>query len=260
MLYAILKSLLTPPGILILLLAAAFFLVRGVLGRMLLLVAASALALMSLPAVSALLMAPLEPYAALDPAGPAARQAQAILVLGAGRNTHGREYGEATVDAIGLQRLRYAAFLQRATGLPLYVSGGRLPNEKPPAVAELMANVLRNELGVPVAGVEAESRDTWENAAFSRAMLARNGISRILLVSSAWHLPRATEAMERAGLSVVPAPTAFASRTEGEEPPTLGDWLPSAPAFLASYYAIHEHLGRVWYRIRQWVQGDPAIA
>jgi hypothetical protein len=38
-----------------------------------------------------------------------------------------------------------------------------------------------------------------------------------------------------------------------------GDWLPSAQAFLESYSAIHEHLGRVWYQIRLWVQGAPGV-
>lgn len=259
MAYAVLKALLTPPGILILLLALAFVLVRGSIGRLLLFAATAILALMSLPAVAVLLMWPLEPFPALDPAQ--AGQAQAILVLGAGRNTGAPEYGGDTVDGISLQRIRYAAFLHRATGLPIYASGGNLPGEEPPPVAEAMAKTLEEELKVPVAGVETASRDTWENAVFSKALLARDGISRVLLVTSAWHLPRAVEACERAGLAVTPAPTGFVSRRLEARDASLRDWLPSAPAFVLSYYAIHEHLGRVWYQVRQWLDGPvPAPA
>ena len=47
--YAVVKQLLLPPGIILLLLAVAFFLVRGTLGRLLLFVAWSVLLIMSLP-------------------------------------------------------------------------------------------------------------------------------------------------------------------------------------------------------------------
>ncbi len=258
--YAIAKSLLIPPGILILMLACAFLLVRGVLGRILLFVATAVFALMCMPAVATLLMEPLEPYPALAASGPFPPKARAILVLGSGRHSGAPEYGGDTVDGFSMERLRYGAFLQRATGLPLYVSGGILPGEEPPPVGVLMAKVLKEELGVPVAGVESQSRDTWENVAFSKALLEREGISHVLLVTSAWHLPRAVDACQRAGLAVTPAPTGFVGHRLGEGEGDLGDWMPSAAAFASSYYAVHEHLGRVWYQIRHWIQGAPGVA
>ncbi len=256
MAYAILKSLLVPPGILILMLAAAFLLVRGVLGRVLLFAATAILALMSLPAVATLLMGPLEPYPALNPVGPFPPAAQAILVLGAGRYAGAPEYGGDTLDRFSMERVRYGAALQRATGLPLYVTGGVVPGERTSPVGVLMAKTLEDELGVPVAGVESQSRDTWENAALSKAMLERDGISHVLLVTTASHLPRAVEACKRAGLAVTPAPTGFVTHRLSQPDSRLYDWLPSAPAFLTSYYAVHEHLGRVWYQMRQWAQGS----
>lgn len=255
MVYAVLKSLLMPPGILILMLAVAFLLVRGVLGRVLLFTATATLALMSLPTVATLLTSPLEPYPALSPVGPLPSAAQAILVLGAGRYTGAPEYGGDTVDRFSMERIRYGAALQRATGLPLYVTGGTVPGEAPPSVGVLMAKTLTEELGVPVAGVESQSRDTWENASFSKTMLERDGISHVLLVTSATHLPRAVEACQRAGLAVTPAPTGFVTHRLRQEDSRLREWLPSASAFLISYFAIHEHLGRVWYQVRQWAQG-----
>jgi len=257
--YSAIKTLLMPPGIIILMLLAAFFLVRGVLGRVLLFGAASLLTLMSVPVVAMLLMAPLEPYPPLDVRAPLPSQPQAILVLGAGLYHDSPEYQRDTIDGFSLQRSRYAAWLHRATGLPIYVSGGEVTADEP-AVGEAMARVLREEFQVPVAGVESNSRTSWENAAFSKPMLERVGVSRVLLVSSAWHLPRAVEAFERAGVAVVPAPTGFITGPGWQDTLALVDWLPSAAAFNISYYAVHEHLGRVWYQVRQWVSGAPRMA
>lgn len=253
-LYTVTKSLLTPPGILILMLLGAFVLARGVMARLLIFVAVSILTLMTLPAVAILLMVPLEPIPALTE-GSIPADAQAILVLGAGSDP-APEYGGDTVDEYSLQRIRYAAHLHRVTGLPIYVAGGSPPDDQPP-VGALMAQTLQRELGVPVAGVEAESRTSWENAAFAKPMLERDGIGHVLLVSSAWHLPRAVEAVERAGLRVTPAPTGFIHYPGWEAKLDFTDWLPSARAFLDSTYAVREHLGRVWYQIRYWIQGAP---
>lgn len=254
MLYSTLKQLLLPPGLLILMLAAAFVLARGIMARLLIFGSASILLLMSLPMVSVHLMAPLEPYPAITDPTAVPSDVQGILVLSAGRITRAPEYGGDTVDALTLGRIRYAAYLARATGLPLYVSGGSPEREGTP-IAELMAGVLRNELGVQVAGVESRSQTSWENAAYSKGMLERDGIHRVLLVSSAWHMPRVVETFERSGVAVVPASTGFYYRPGGES--SYSDWLPTAKAFLTSYYAIHEHVGRVWYQIRTWLTGPP---
>lgn len=259
--YTLLKSLLLPPGLLILILIAAFLLARGVMARLLIFSATAILTLMSLAPVAYLLMAPLEPYSALQE-GSIPPQAQAILVLGAGRFTRQPEYGGDTVDDLSLQRIRYAAYLHRLTGLPIYIAGGSRPEEQPP-LGVLMAQVLESEFRVPVAGMEVRSLTSWENAAFSKPMLERDGIQHLLLVTSAWHMPRAMEAFERSGLGVTAAPTGFNHRERApgdSERSSHADWLPSARAFLVSYCAIHEHLGRVWYQIRYWADGSPPRA
>lgn len=254
-LYTVLKSLLTPPGILILLLLGAFLLARGVLARLLIFTTGTVLTLMTLPAVAILLMAPLEPFPALTQAS-IPGDAQGILVLGAGSDP-APEYGGDTVDGHSLKRVRYAAYLHRLSGLPVYVTGGGQQDGRPP-VASLMAQALRDELGVPVAGVEAESRTSWENAAFAGPMLERDGVGHVLLVSDAWHLPRALEAVEQAGIQATPAPTGFLHYPGWAANLDLGDWLPSARAFMDSSHAVREHLGRVWYQVRYWLEGVPS--
>ena len=52
----------------------------------------------------------------------AAQDAEAIVVLGAGRRKHAPEFGGDTVNRLALERLRYAARLARETGLPVLVA------------------------------------------------------------------------------------------------------------------------------------------
>jgi uncharacterized SAM-binding protein YcdF (DUF218 family) len=261
MLYVVTKALIMPPGGLILLFLIGFLLVRGVLGRLFIFVGLTVLTLMSLPTVAGKLIASLEPYPALEPAALLETGADAILILAGDRYSWAPELGGDTVGSKTLQRLRYGAFLHRQTGLPVYVTGGSPPHEDPP-LGQLMVRVMEGEYGIAVAGVEDRSQNTGENAEFSAAMLARDGVRRALLVTHAWHMPRAVDAFERAGVDVIPAPTAFAHR-EGSGEPDYRDWLPSAGAFLVSYFALHEWLGNAWYQLKatlatETAESDPA--
>jgi uncharacterized SAM-binding protein YcdF (DUF218 family) len=260
MLYTVLKSLLLPPGGLILLLAWAFFLVRGVLGRMILFVALAALTLMSLPVVATKLMEGLETYPAIAAARPPPGDAEAILILGAGRYTWAPEYGSDTIDQRALMRLRYGAYLHRATGLPVYVTAGSRAGEDPP-LGQLMAKALKDDYGIEVAGVEDQSQTTWENAERSAPMLRADGIGKVLLVTSAWHMPRAMDAFQRFRVPAVAAPTGFVSGQPPGGPDRLSDLLPAMSALSNSYYAIHEYLGRAWYQVQETAAvAEPAPA
>ncbi|WP_198117128.1 YdcF family protein [Massilia rhizosphaerae] len=213
----------------------------------------AALAVLSTPVGARLFVAPLErltaPLQAPERAG-----AQAIVVLAAGRVLRAPEYDNRDIpDYFTLARLRYAAHLQRRTGLPVLVSGGNGssgvdpdPDDRAWTKADGMAAALRDDFGVPVKWVEGRSRDTAENAAFSAAMLRADGVKRILLVTDAMHMPRARTAFERAGLDVVSAPTLFFSR----QPLPLHSWVPSPEGMRRSWYALYELIGIAWYRLR----------
>lgn len=183
---------------------------------------------------------------ALDEA--AARSAQAIVVLGAGRRTHAPEFGGETVNRLALERLRYAAHLARSRGLPVLVSGGAPRGDTPEAL--LMQRTLAQDYGVRARWVESASRDTRENARFSAVHLEAAGVRRILLVTHAMHMTRAREAFEAAGLQVVPAPTGWLGGGDAE---TGADQalveLPSQNTAYAGWFALHELLGQIAYRL-----------
>ena len=246
---ALLERLIEPPGGIIWLILAGLWLWRrrprwgyGLVGT-----GAALLFLASLPIVSGALMGALEPYPALTAAALENPSAQAIVVLGAGRYKAAEEYGGDTVNALALERLRYAAWLARRSGLPLLVSGGLGKNGQPPE-AVMMRQILEQEYGLTVRWVEPRSRTTYENAEYSVEILKAAGITHIYLVTHAWHLPRALWSFHQFQLDVTPAPTAFAGLGHG--PRELQDFLPSARALKFTAFAFHEMVGNVWYRLR----------
>jgi uncharacterized SAM-binding protein YcdF (DUF218 family) len=170
------------------------------------------------------------------------RQAQAIVVLGAGRYREAPEYGGDTVSVATLTRVRYAAYLHRLTGLPLLVSSGK-PDGGDISEAEAMRRVLVREFGVAVRWVEGASNNTRENAIATAAMLKRDGIGRIVLVTHTEHMPRAQRAFSAAGLTVFSAPTVFE-----RSPMTPLDFVPQGYGKVRS--AMHEWIGLAWYALR----------
>jgi uncharacterized SAM-binding protein YcdF (DUF218 family) len=252
---AVVRLLLLPPTNLLVLFAAGCLLRRRRprAGRAIATVAVILLLVLSSGLGSMLLVRPLEDLAP-PLAGPGAHGAQAIVVLGAGSIYRSPEYGGLDIpDEVALVRLRYGAHLQHATGLPLLVTGGNgTPDGALQAKGLGMAQALREDFRTPVRWVETESADTRENALFSARILRAEGVTRILLVTHAMHMPRAVAAFERAGLQVVPAPTAFYSR--GHQ--SMLGWLPSAAGMDRSYYATHEWIGLLWYRLRAALRTD----
>ena len=236
-------GLLMPPGIVLLALLAALVLGwrRPRALRILVLTASMALYALSTSWLGGFLLYLLQPA----PSEPRSDDSgQAIVVLGGGIYRHAPEYGGDTVNTRGLIRLRYAAYLYRALGKPVLTSGGAPTGRTPEAIA--MKQALERDFLVPVAWVEATSRNTLENARDSFKVLAPAGIKRVYLVTEAWHMPRARYAFESAGFSVIPAPTGYATRPTGAPL----DFAPSAHALLESSWFVHEVVGIGWYHLR----------
>jgi uncharacterized SAM-binding protein YcdF (DUF218 family) len=172
---------------------------------------------------------------------------QAIVIIGGGTRGDARETPNAEfVRPLTLERLAHGAWVARVTRLPVLVSGG-VPSEGRASEAVLMKGTLEESLGTKVRWVEDASRDTAGNARLSAEMLRAAGITRIVLVTQAQHMPRAQASFQRAGLSVLPAPHGFAGAPL--------DWgllslFPSGSGAELGHRASHELLGRLWYGIQ----------
>lgn len=237
------SACLLPPLNLILLAGFGLLLARSRprAGRGLIALSLFLLYLMSTPILSDLALRKFEgPYVA-----PAAG-ADAIVVLGGGSYFDAPEYGgKNTVSCWALERLRYAARLYRKTGKPLLVTGGILPGSADSEASQMKA-ALEEDFDVPVKWTENASFDTEQNASKSAAILKRNGVRSIYLVSQAWHMPRAVRMFRRAGLTVIPAPTGFTTFLK----PDMLSFFPSAEALWKNKILMHEIIGIAWFELK----------
>ncbi|MDR2031726.1 MAG: YdcF family protein [Azoarcus sp.] len=172
-----------------------------------------------------------------------AGDAQAIVILGGGRNIDAPEYDGDTVSRFTLERLRYGARLARGTGLPVLVSGGATGGRTPEA--RLMKAALEEDFMVAVQWSEDASLDTRQNARNSATLLKAAGVRHIILVTHAAHMKRARSEFESQGLAVTAAPTAWMSSQRDKSLPAL----PGPGSSTAGWYALHEWLGLLAYRL-----------
>lgn len=93
--------------------------------------------------------------------------------------------------------------------------------------------------------IEDKSRDTVENAIFSKAVLVEKGFNKPILVTSAFHMRRSIMAFRKVGLEVIPVPSSF--RTAPGAALVWADWLPSANSLDMTATVLHEYLGLIYY-------------
>lgn len=132
------------------------------------------------------------------------------------------------------------------------VSAGNQPwSASPWTEADLIRDLLV-EWGVPEDAVflEGSSRNTRENAIYSKSLLNSIHCNSTLLVTSAAHMPRAVSAFESAGVSVVPVSTDVRAVPEGKI--TAVSLLPDARALEMTSDAIREWIGRMVYQLQGW--------
>jgi uncharacterized SAM-binding protein YcdF (DUF218 family) len=201
------------------------------------------LLLLSLPVASGALVASLESGLPLTP--PPDNPPQAIVIL-AGDAVHAAGPNGFGVGPLTLERLVAGASLYRRVHLPILVTGGRPDAHGGPSLATRMADVLTRDFQVPVRWEETRSRNTWQNAALSAPILARNGIRSIYLVTHAWHMRRGIFCFRRFGITVTAAPV----RLDRMPTPLLADFAPSIRAWADAYYGFHEWIGLAWYHLR----------
>jgi uncharacterized SAM-binding protein YcdF (DUF218 family) len=179
-----------------------------------------------------------------------AGQPAAIVILAAGRRPNATEFeglrGNETLDPLSLERVRYGAYLGHKTGLPILVSGG-LSGPADPSLASLMADTLSSDYGIRAKWLEDRSSNTAENAIFSAGVLKSAGITRVILVTHAWHMKRSEKAFAANGLSVKPAPTAAYDSSRSD---ILSEITPGLGTLRMSGYAIHEIIGIAWYSFK----------
>ncbi len=236
-----------PPGVFIFFPLLTLLLVKNIkILKRLLLVQLLLFYLSSLPVSSYYLFRYLETTPALAAEQINNTPAELIVVLAGGIKAYKKEYHGADISGFTVPRLRYAAYLQKRTGLPIMAAGGI--NKGGITEAELMRQVLREEYAVKARiYIETVSQNTFENAIGVKQLLKAQGIKEILLVTSAFHMPRALAVFEGADIDVIPAPTDFMHNCMGYD---FSDFLPASRSLRETFLALHEIIGSFWYRLK----------
>lgn len=246
------SQLVLPPGGLILSGLLGLLYWRRWWGRGLVFVSLALFLLLSTVPVRDLLLEPLESAYApvnLHSTDAGTRVDTAIVLLGGGIYEKAPEYGgKDHLAGHALSRTWYAAQLAKQTRLPVYATGGIVLSDALEAEGEIMRRYLI-DLGVPAEHVYAESlaSNTWGNVQMLMPLLKLAGIHRVLLVTSAFHMPRAVWCFESQGFEVLPAPCAYIA---GRSTYDLHSYLPHWGILSDSSHALHEYLGLVWYGLR----------
>lgn len=247
-LHRFIEIFLFPPGSVLLLGGLGFLTVRysRSVGRFLIGAALLMLWAFSTPLVSFAMLDALQnrfpPLTDIPP------QADAIVVLGGGREFGANEFGrEQDLTLHAAARVRYAAWLASKTGLPVIASGGAF-GKWPGSEAELAEEILRNEYGVAKVIAESRSQTTRENARFTGEILEANDWKHPLVVTESWHMPRSIFSFNLVGIEAIAAPTA--TDTPGVFDHGVWAVLPQASAMERSRIALHEWVGQIWYWLR----------
>lgn len=188
---------------------------------------------------------------------------EVIVVLGGG--THGADFPRSTVEVNGAaDRILYAMRLYQQGAAPyLLLSGGYIEwlNDSPVSPAEDMAEIMTT-FGIPEENIwlQPNSQNTYEDALYCAEILRERGINRVLLVTSAQHMPRSVALFEKQGLAVVPLPTDYTvtERTWQElTQPTLQSLLitlvPNVGNISMTTSALKEYIGTWMYGLQGWL-------
>lgn len=164
-----------------------------------------------------------------------------IIVLGGGLNAdEGFLTGQPALNDAGDRITRFVALARKYPDARLVWSGGSASVWGRSEFSEsTYAETLFNELGVLPGRVtyERESRNTWENAVLSKQLVQPKPGEIWLLVTSAWHMPRAVGIFRKVGWPVVPYQV---------------DYLGADPNGYAKFEAARE-LYTVTMAIKEWL-------
>jgi uncharacterized SAM-binding protein YcdF (DUF218 family) len=161
-----------------------------------------------------------------------------IVVLGSGYTPHDGVPVTAALSEDGLVRITEGIRLvRRLKNAHLVVSGGAPPGQMPPAVGYAL---LAHDLGVGESSLIVLDR-ALDTGAEAKSVFLLLGAAPFLMVTSAYHMPRAMRLMEQNGAHPIPAPTG--QRVNESAPAGWRSLLPTADGLRKTDRALHEYFG-----------------
>lgn len=230
----VLYAWLLPPGLYLLLFITTYIIYVKTKKRSWFIVPFVISYMLSTYAISSMLINPLERYYK-QPSVSDLKGVQAIVVLGGGTY-----YGVSDIDHSGqltscsANRLFAGLRLYKLLKVPILISGTK-------EEVEISRHILK-ACGVSEKDilVENKSGNTAQNASFTKIFCQQKELKKIILVTSANHLPRAVLLFQREGMNVIPYPTDY--RTHGVDVFNLHVFTPTYEGLGNSAIALKEYL------------------
>ena len=175
-------------------------------------------------------------------------KADAVLVLsgmlGGFKSEYGyvTEWGDPDRFFVGVQ------LVQSGKADRLIFTRGQMPWSDSPPEGELLKQKAI-EMGSASDQILLTSlvSNTSEESFAVKTVMEQNGLNKIILVTSGFHLPRAKLLFDEVGIKTYPYPTDFKAANTGLN---WLDFVPSADAFSNTSNGIREYIGRLYYWLK----------
>jgi uncharacterized SAM-binding protein YcdF (DUF218 family) len=242
----------------VLIIGAVLILIRPRWGRRWVVAFAAVYWLLSTPAVSRLLVAPLAAGYGPIETPQQAKSAGAIVILGGGSRTTaiGSDVLAAPTEEEALRTLEAVRVYRLLGGrVPVVASGGSPGMEQRRSDGDVMADALLS-LGVPRAHIiiERDSLNTLDEARLVPAMLNARGVHTFVLVTSPMHMRRSIAIFHAQGADVIPSTAAL-------QPDNSAHWrflIPNGDSLELSDSAVYEYAALTYYWLRGALRPAPA--
>jgi uncharacterized SAM-binding protein YcdF (DUF218 family) len=199
--------------------------------------------------VGLILIAPLEDR--FPPPTADLPQPEGIIVLGGAIDDMASAARNETVFDEGGERLTEVVLLaRRYPRARIVYTGGSAALMGATSTEALQARIFMSEMGVAPERVtiEDKSRTTFENARLTAAIVHPEPSQRWIIVTSAFHTPRAMGVFEKAGFHPIAYPVAFRTPGGKGDPRMILDPAKNLQIF---QFALHEWIGLAAY----WASG-----
>lgn len=164
-----------------------------------------------------------------------------VLVLGSGHNTNKEISPHSQLSSSALMRLTEGIrIFKKLDNGKLIVSGYGGDDETPHAI---ISKEVAVSMGIDEKNIltQEEAKDTFEEAQYVKKIV---GDKTFILVTSAYHMPRAMKLFKQNGLNAIAAPTDFL-----QENPSVYTRGPNATELRKTQVAMHEYIGILWASI-----------
>jgi uncharacterized SAM-binding protein YcdF (DUF218 family) len=188
-------------------------------------------------------------------------QAEAIVLLGGA--TRSVAYPRVNLDLSEQgDRVTYTAQLYKKGKAPvIIISGGRsewMGSGNPEA--NDISQVFQNDYAIPAAAIieDPTSLNTYENAVNVQKIMRERKIKQVLLVTSAFHMPRSVRIFRKLNIDVIPAPSDYlVSQNDVDEPFRTAEafilgLIPSTEKLDKFTVALKEYVGTWTYILKGW--------